>query len=258
MSSSVVPPSVGGGDFPALVQRGGGGRQQARSGAQPKTWSTIVSMNTSPRDEKNVLEVRLEKFVREGSDRPSVRFSLSVAEISNLLTKLTIDGSHLAGVSACPAGKGVVYITLKPTVDITRFLKKEIYQLKKEGNVVVQTSIIRPAGKKEVPVTVTGLCPLTKDQAVKRYLAAHGKVGQSDRVIHHVWLADSGMLAGHPTGERTYMVEITRPMGSYHIIDGEKVVIRYRNQDKTCAGCHRSGHQDNNCPGPRVHLTDYM
>ena len=73
-----------------------------------------------------------------------------------------------------------------------------------------------------------------------------------------MWPADAGILAGHPTGERTFMVEITRPMGSYHIIDGEKVVIRYRNQDKTCAGCQKPGHQANNCPGPRVHLSDYM
>ena len=54
------------------------------------------------------------------------------------------------------------------------------------------------------------------------------------------------------------MVKVIRPMGSYHIIDGEKVVVRYRNQDKTCAGCHRSGHQANSCPGPRVHLSTFM
>ena len=97
-------------------------------------------------------------------------------------------------------------------------------------------------------MTITGLCPLTKDQAVKRYLAVHGKVSESERVIHHVWPANSGILAGHPTGERTFMVEVTKPIGSYHIIDGEKVVIRYRNQDKTCAGCHETSHQATNCP----------
>ena len=103
---------AGSGEFPPLDprgQKGAGGRtgqgKGPDGGRQPMSWSNIASMNTSPRDDKNVLEVRLEKVVKDGEDRPNNRFSLSVTEINNLLSKLTIDGSHLAGVSACPAGK---------------------------------------------------------------------------------------------------------------------------------------------------------
>ena len=53
-------------------------------------------------------------------------------------------------------------------------------------------------------------------------------------------------------------------MGTYHIIDGEKVSVKYRGQDKTCARCHKT---ESVCPGkamakdctsPRVLLSDYM
>ena len=58
------------------------------------------------RDDKNVLEIRLEKS-------ENARFNL---------VKLGIDSSHFIGVSSCPEGKGVVFITLHPSVDIKRFL----------------------------------------------------------------------------------------------------------------------------------------
>ena len=38
-------------------------------------------------------------------------------------------------------------------------------------------------------------------------------------------------------------------MGSYHIIAGQKVSVRYRGQDKTCARCHKT---ESNCPGKAV------
>ena len=60
------------------------------------------------------------------------------------------------------------------------------------------------------------------------------------------------------------MVEISKPMGSYHIIDGEKVSVRYRGQARTCARCHKT---ESVCPGraiardctsTRVLLSDHM
>ena len=56
----------------------------------------------------------------------------------------------------------------------------------------------------------------------------------------------STLCAGKLNGNRTYMVEVTKPMGSFHIIDGEKVSVRYRGQDKTCARCHKT---ESICPG---------
>ena len=142
----------------------------------------------------------------------------------------------------------MVYIALHPSVNIIRFLhKNEAYVLKER----VETTMILPAGKKEVSVLVTGLHPNTKDQAVVRYLAAHGKVSQTDHVVHHVFPGKPGtsLLAGKLNGNRSYMVDITKHMGSFHIIDGEKVSVKYRGQIRSCARCHQ---QETNCPGKGV------
>ena len=234
MSSSEWPELPGQGPGP------GGGSDSAQQQV-PKSYSGIAAINKSIRDNKNVLEVRLEKS-------ENARFFLSNIEIEGLLTKLGIDSSHFTGVSSCPEGKGVVYITLHPSVNINRFLHKNEAYVLKDG---VQTSIIRPAGKKEVSVLVSGLHPNTKDQAVIRYLASHGKVSPSDPAIHHVYPGRPGtsLLAGKLNGNRSYMVEISKHMGSYHIIDGEKVSIRYRGQTRTCARCHQFETQ---CPGKAV------
>ena len=65
----------------------------SRGGTSP-TYSTITAINTSEREKKNILEVRLEK--QQGAS-----FNLSMEDIENLLKRLHIDGSHLEGVSAC-------------------------------------------------------------------------------------------------------------------------------------------------------------
>ena len=154
-------------------------------------------------------------------------------------------------------------MTLHPSVNIQRFINRsECFELK-QG---IRTGIIRPAGKKEQSVTISGLHPNTKDQAVVRYLSAYGKVSTADRVIHHVYpgVAGSSLCAGKMNGNRTYMVEIQKPMGSYHIVDGEKVSVKYRGQDRTCARCHNTESactgkgMAKNCTSDRVLLSAHM
>ena len=168
--------------------------------------------------------------------------------VEKLLKRLSIDSSHLLGVSACPEGKPVVLITLHASVDITRFLYRNESYIVKEG---VRTTTIRPEGKKEKLVKITGLHPNTKDQAVLKYLTAHGTVSPNAKVIHHVFPGEAGssLLAGKLNGNRSYMVELKVPMGSYHIIDGEKVSVRYSGQEWTCARCHQ---YKKDCPGAAV------
>ena len=134
--------------------RGGGGRSP--------TYSSITAINTSVRNKKNILEVKLEK--QQGAN-----FRLSVQEIESLLKRLNVDSSQLEGVSACPEGKPVVFITLHPSVDITRFLYRNESYIVKEG---VRTTTIRPEGRKEKVVKITGLHPNTKDQAVVKQAEA--------------------------------------------------------------------------------------
>ena len=147
------------------------------SGGGVPTYSSIASINTSVRDTKNILEVRLEK--QTGSS-----FNLTMEETENLLKRLKITSSQLLGVSSCPEGRPVVLITLHSTVDITKFLYLNESYVVKEG---VRTTSIRPEGKKDKVVKVSGLHPNTKDQAVIKYLSAHGTLSSTDKVIHHVY-----------------------------------------------------------------------
>ena len=237
-SSGKEPPDIqrtkANGAWGSIRPRGG-------SGTTGPTYSSIASINTSVRDNKNLLEVRLEK--QEGS-----RFSLLQEETENLLKRLNIHSSHLLGVSACPEGRPVVLITLHPSVDITKFLFRNESYMVKEG---VRTTSIRPEGKKEKMIKITGLHPNTKDQAVVKYLTAHATVSPNPKVIHHVFPGDPGtsLLAGKLNGNRSYLVELKMPMGSFHIIDGEKVSVRYGGQEWTCARCHQL---KRDCPGAAV------
>ena len=66
------------------------------------SYSSIASINTSVRDNKKILEIRLEK-------QEEASFNLSVPEIEQLLRRLNIDSSHFLAVSE---GKPVVLVTL--------------------------------------------------------------------------------------------------------------------------------------------------
>ena len=237
--SSSNDPGPGGGTI------GGAWGSSRRAGGSPggksPTYSSITAINTSVRDNKTILEVRLEK-------QQGATFNLKMEEIETLLTRLGMTDSHFDGVCACPEGKPVVLITMKPNVDIQKFLYKNESYIVKEG---IRTTTIRQAGKKDVQVTVSGLHPNTKDQAVFRYLAAHGKVNLKEKVVYHVYpgVPGSSLCAGKFNGNRSYVMEVSEPMGSYHIIDGEKVSVRYPGQEWSCARCHQFKHI---CPGKAV------
>ena len=78
------------------------------------SWAAILSKSLIQNSNKNVLEVLLEKDTR-GS------FVVSEIECAKLLSKLGLDvsgGSQVEGVQICPYGSGVIFITLKETVDM--------------------------------------------------------------------------------------------------------------------------------------------
>ena len=127
-------------DVPVGPAGGGGTGSAPGHGGSTKAASAIISsLNTSVRDKKNLLEIRLER------NDLNVNFNLTQGELDHLLTRLGIDSSHFLGVSCCPEGRGVVYVTLHPSVNIHRFLNiSECFTLK-EG---IRTGIIRPADKK--------------------------------------------------------------------------------------------------------------
>ena len=79
-----------------------------------------------------------------------------------------------------------------------------------------------------------------------------------------------GPFKGKYNGERRYQVDFSnssRSMGTYHFLDGSRVRIFYRGNEKTCGRCHRTAREipggglARDCDGAggiRVHLHDHM
>ena len=223
----------------------------------PRSWSSIASMNTSKRNNTNTLEVRLESDEGNGC-------SLNNEEIERLLRRLNIKAAEFTSVQACPERRNVVFITLCNGVDISKFVQNNLESfILKQG---LRTTTIKQASKREVQVQIFGLHPDTRDDAVTRYLSAHGKVNMKVPVVYGVFqgVPGSSLLAGKRNGTRIYTMEVLKNIGSTHIIDGERVSIRYPGQMRTCNKCHKTA---NICPGKgiakscsseKVLLSEYM
>ena len=194
-----------------------------------RSWASVLGGNLSSRDNKNVLEVILEKDTRGG-------FVVTDDECANMMRRLGLDQRpriHVEEVQICPQGRGVIYITLKKEVDITRFCRYDVFDVTKSGT---RSVLVKPAVKKEVVVTAKGIHPNTKEGVVIDYLEKFGIVC-ADKVVY--WIHGEGPLQGLRNGDRIYKIEI-KPgfnLGSYHVIDAQKVTIRYTGQLQTCARC---------------------
>ena len=115
-------------------------------------------------------------------------------------------------------------------------------------------------------VNMKGIHPNTRDDTVTDYLSKYGKM-VSGRVIYGAYA--SGPLKGLRNGDRSFKVEIKpgENIGTYHIMDGQKVTVRYAGQQQTCARCHKTPQHcmgkgvARNCQaagGPKVELCDYI
>ena len=76
-------------------------------------------------------------------------------------------------------------------------MRSDVIEVTKNG---IRAVNIKPAGKREVIVTVKGLHPNSKDDGVISYLAKFGKV-ISTKVIHCVF--KEGPLMGLKNGDRS-------------------------------------------------------
>ena len=205
----------------------------------PRTWSSVAAVNVARRNKTNTLEVRLE--TEEG-----IQSSLSNEEIERLLRRLKISSSDFSSLQACPERRNVVYITLANHSDIRKFTENSIESfILKPG---VRTTTLKHAGKKDVNVQIFGLHPDTKDETVIHYLNAHGIVNTKEPVTYAVYPGTPGssLLAGKRNGNRIYSMIVKKNIGSVHIIDGERVSVKYSGQRKTCNRCHQEAR---NCPG---------
>ena len=212
-----------------VTSGGTGGKGTMSTTGVTKSWASILGQSLAPSLNKNVLEVTLEKDSRGG-------FTVSDLECSNLLRRLGLDqrpGVHLEEVQVCPNGRGGIFITLKKEVDIGRFCRHDVLDVTPSG---IRAVHVKPAGRREVVVSVKGVHPNTREEVVLDYLAKFGKV-MSNKVIYSVY--PEGPLKGLRNGDRNYKMEIkpSTPLGSYHVLDGNKVSLRYPGQQQTCARC---------------------
>ena len=142
----------------------------------------------------------------------------------------------------------------------------ERYDVLEITEIGIRSTMVKPAGKKEVVVTVKGIHPNTRDSVVIDYLSKFGKV-VTTKVVHGIY--SSGPLKGMKNGDRAYKVEVKagENIGSYHVIESQKVLLKYPGQQQTCGNCHET---PRNCKGrgiakrckaeggARVDFTDYI
>ena len=216
--------------------------QMAKSERDKKmSWTAILERSLVRTASRNVLEVILEKDWR-GS------FSVSDSDCAQFLMKLGLDmrsGQQIEGVQICPSGRGVIYITLKDNVDISNFYRYDVVDVTSTG---IRSVIVKSAGKREVVVTIKGIHPSTLDDIVFDYLENFGRI-VTRRVVYGIF--SDGPLNGIKNGDRSYKLELApwSNIGSYHVLEGQKVTLKYAGQQQTCGRCLQASR---NCPGRGV------
>ena len=209
---------------------------------------------------RNVLEIEVEK------DNEEEEIILSAETVSKLLNKIKMNiHSHVEGYQVSfGRKKSKIEVLCKQGLDLEQFCVAESLQVEKG----VKTNFIRPAGRKDVAVTVTGLGFNTPDSLVQEYICKFGGKLVTKDVIYVKYGA--GPFQGKLNGARKYMVDFTEAklqMGTFHILDGKKVKVFYRGNRSTCAYCQADSLK---CPGgakaklcketgtKQVHLQEHM
>ena len=214
-----------------------GGRSFSGGG---RTYAALLSSNLPLALKKNVLEIILEKDSR-GS------FNITVDDCVRVLVKLGIDPRPgvIESIQICPNGRGVVFVTLRKDIPIERFCTHDVIEVTQSGIRVVQ---VKPAGKRDIVVTLKGVHPNTRDDGVIDYLAKFGHI-TSTKVVRPVF--SDGPLKGIGNGDRMYKLELSPNsyLGTYHVIDGQRVTAKYPGQQQTCARCFGT---PLTCPGNGV------
>ena len=138
-----------------------------------------------------------------------------------------------------------IHVWLINGINLDKFCRNESIKVTKN----VKTGFIRPAGKKEVTVTVSSLEFNTPDTFVMEYLSKFGTVITTN-VIYDRY--KEGPFHGKYNGDRKYQVDFTKSkvsMGTFHIIDGSRVRIHFLGNKKTCGRCHQTAEH---CKGNAV------
>ena len=204
----------------------------------PPTYADRLKTNVrwDQRLKRNVLEIMLEKSDKSADSW----FDLDSESTARLLKVLGIDIK--SQVQGCQVKQRVLSVWMVDGISLDRFCKEESILVNKD----IRTGTIRPAGKTDVTVTISGLDFNTPDTFVFEYLSKFGRIVKNE-VIYCKFT--DGPLKGKYNGDRKFQVDFSKSgltMGTYHIIDSSKVRIFYRGNKKTCARCHEFADK---CPG---------
>ena len=188
---------------------------------------------------RNILEITFEKSENE---KPA---SLS----QNCLTKLfTALGMNIdRDIEGYSIKQKIISVWVKKGISLERFCKDECIKIAPG----VKTGFIRPAGRKFVMVSISGLDFNTPDSFVFEYLSNFGTVTSDINAVIYDKYKD-GPFKGKYNGDRKYQVYTRKSkikMGTYHLIDVSKTRIFYPGNKRTCARCHETSEV---CPGKAV------
>jgi hypothetical protein len=147
---------------------------------------------------------------------------------------------------------------------LDRFFQKENIIVSKG----VVTGFIRPAGRLDVIVTFAGVDYNTPDTLIQEYIKKFGGKLMSQNVSYGRY--SEGPFIEKINNERKYQVDFSdskKKIRTYHFLDGSRIRVFYRGNDKTCGSCHQG---QSGCPGggvakecekkggARLLLTDHM
>ena len=217
MGERTVPP--GGGPHDPDDQHGsavgnvGDVRQQA-VGEQGDKMSYSDRLKTNVRYDqrlkRNVLEITLEKTGKDAENE-----DVEEEDIARVFKTLGIDiDSQVQGSQLHYKGKSsIISVWMASGVNLDKFCKD--VNIKVTRNVM--TGMIRPAGKRDVTLTIDGLDFNTPDNFVIDYLNKFGVV-LSNTVVYTKY--DKGPFKGKFKGERKFQVDFSkskRQMGTWEI-----------------------------------------
>ena len=195
-----------------------------------------TSVSWDNRLKRNVLEISLEKDegCQESLDQVSI---LRLFRTLGIDTEKEVEGYFQRNKS--------LHVWLLNGINLDKFCKNEGIRV----STGIKTGFIRPSGKKEVTVTVSGLDFNTPDTFVMSYLNRFGKAS-TDKVIYDRY--KEGPFIGKFNGDRKYQVDFTESdvfMGTFHLIDGSRVKVFYPGNRKTCGRCHQTA---DTCKGEAI------
>ena len=235
----------------------GGGKDQ-RTGSYADRLKTNI--NFDQRLKRNILEIHLEKTEKDAE------ILIDQNCVARVCSSIGIDViSQVQGYQVQYSGiTSKISVWAAQGVNLEKFCRMEGINVSKG----VRTGMIRPAGRTDVTVSVSGLDFNTPDSLMFEYIQKFGGVLINNSVIYSKFT--EGPFKGKFSGERKYQVDFTtseRSMGTYHHLDNTRVRIFYRGNQKTCGRCHQAARtcpggglarECENAGGTRVHLSDHM